>query len=374
MALTLFFFCKIAFEGRANHNFTIMFWFKKRFFILSAMAFLFLTSLDVMAQESQWSMRGYIDPIHSIVKGGSNSFGIGVNANYNLHPYVSAGLGLGITEDWKFKANPMIPLFIDVNVDDRSKDFSPTFEFQTGVAFSTTKIDYSVYFINPMVGIRFKQFGLGFGYYGCITMGVDNAKWMNGINLRLAYYFNTNHSKQSSDRLIAYLKRTRVTMDFTLGIPNKNDWTYHEMYWGDDYIHFEESFTIGINAAWLFPLSNHFYIGPTLGFRANPSDDSYSYMDIAARARYEFSQFKLFDKLYGWLQFDLGGIVNTCANGYKASGVFVQPMIGASYELRDGASALELGLGYNAVKVTTDDFEFEHKSKNYFDISLGYRF
>lgn len=349
-------------------------WLTKRFYSLISIVAVFSMAIpNASAQESPWSMRVHLDPILSIVKGGGNSFDIGVTAMYKVHPSVNFGFGLGIAEDWKFKSKPTIPIYLDINLDNRSKEFSPTFDFETGVGLSTDKIDYSHYYINPMVGIRYKQVGVGFGYYGGIMMGVTDAKWINGVNLRFAYYFNAQYKKPSvdTDRVMSYLKRTRFLMDFTLGIPDTGDWESPMVYGKPG--RFDETCTIGLNATWLFPLSNHFYVGPTLGFRANPSDDSFSYMDLAARARYEFSQFKLMDKIYGWLQFDLGGIINTGAE-QKASGVFVQPMIGGSYEVRDGKSAIELGLGYNFVNVKDDWFNYDKDKKDYFNISVGYRF
>lgn len=315
--------------------------------------------------EDKWQGIATFDPAVINTAGGTPSFSFGLGAYQKVHPNAMLGFGSEIAESWKFKGNPSFPVFIGLHAERFEDSFSPTFDFRTGYSFSTQDFDYSSFFINPMVGVRFNRYGFSVGYLGGIAPQVEGAKWSSAINIRFSYYFGYHPTRMSKE-----LKKTNFVAEVTADMPLGTSKYYATL-----------DFGIGLNIGLLCPFSETFEIGPVIGFHSynvtiNQSD-KINGGDISAlfalRGKYRFRQISIANKFYPWAQVDFGGLVG---GDYIKSGVYFSPAVGISYDVRGGKSSIDLGLGYNPMSVAKE-YDYEKKNTytaNIIRLSLGYTF
>lgn len=340
----------------------------KRF--LTAVLCLVLFSSVKMHADSNWRGRVSFDPVLVGFKGGGASFGFRFGAYNKVHDNLELGFGTGIAESWNFKAKPAIPIFIGARYDNFNPSFSPIFDFETGIDLSCAKIDYSAFFINPMFGIRLNNFSIGFGYFGEVTLKSDfGSEWVSGVNLRVAYYFGfhkrDNSSFKNSMRKIwepvsDFFKPVEVVLDLRTQFPVANNANEGNI--------MNEDVTFGLDFTFFYPIAKNLKLGPTIGVHATTDG---ALIPLAVSTRYDIKQLKITDKLYPWAQFDLG--MNIGCDDYKSSFLY-RPAVGLTYEVRDGKSALELGVGFHTNEVKDRSYNNDDFTRSYLDISLGYRF
>lgn len=94
------------------------------------------------------------------------AFNVQAGVTMPVHRVVNVGLGAGITEQWDFKTNPLIPIFA------RCEVFSPMGSFQfvgsmdAGYEINTENTSCGALMLNPMVGLRYGKYYAGVGYLG----------------------------------------------------------------------------------------------------------------------------------------------------------------------------------------------------------------
>ncbi len=314
--------------------------------------------------EDTWRGMATFDPVSIPVGRQTASFGAQIGAYRNVHDYVMAGFGVGITEVWNFKSRPALPLFVGLHAEDFSESFTPTFDFQFGYSFNTKSFDYSTLYINPMVGVRFNRIGLSVGYLGGIAPQLEHSKWSSSINIRLAYYFGYHATRMS--RSLSHLSfMAEASLDMPLGAKKNN-----------------VSLGVGggLNIGLMWNATDEFEMGPIAGFHPMHTTEEFddfkdSYSDMwalfALRGRYRFRDVSVGDKLYPWAQLDLG---YAGGGDYMMSSFYWSPAVGVSYDVRDGKSSIDLGLGFNTFKVKSGAYGDDDFSAGCLRISLGYSF
>lgn len=324
--------------------------------------------------EDKWQGIATFDPAVINTGGGTPSFSIGLGAYKNVHPNAMLGFGAEIAETWNFKGNPSFPLFVGLHAERFEDSFSPTFDFRTGYSLSTQDFDYSTFFINPMVGVRFNRYGLSVGYLGGIAPQVEGSKWSSAINIRFSYYFGYHPTRMSKA-----LKKTNFVAEVTADVPFAPSKYGYKFRFGE-----------GINLGLLYPISEKFELGPMIGLHFINYKEEITAPDLsfigynnrnepwaflALRGKYRFRQISVANKFYPWAQLDLG------VASYENTDFYYSPAIGFSYDVRDGKSSIDLGIGYgsfSADKATDGNGNWANGegkfSVNIIRISLGYTF
>ncbi|MDE7386431.1 MAG: hypothetical protein K2N28_04780 [Muribaculaceae bacterium] len=322
--------------------------------------------------EDKWQGIANFDVANINVKGNTPSFSIGLGAYQKVHPNVMAGFGAQITESWKFKGNPSIPVFVGLHAEKFGEKMSPMLDFTTGFSFNTSEIDYSSYYLNPMIGVRFGKYGLGVGYLGSIAIG-EGARWESYINIRLAYYFGYHKTKMSE----SIKNNTNFGMELTADIPLNS---------GENV---KGTFGEGLNLYLLYSVSDNFEIGPMVGahnlateLRGDWSHNEWDgdhgslWVPIALRGKYSARQIAVAGKFYPWARLDLGG----CAaiGDELRSGFYYSPAVGLSLDVRGGKSSIDLGLSYTGLSTGLKDEWGTQKMPKFtthmLSIALGYTF
>lgn len=335
--------------------------------------------------EDAWKGIANFDPaIINTAKGVNTNFEFGLTAFRQINPYVGLGFGAAIQENWKFKSGWQFPIFVTAHAEKFGEKFTPTFDFRAGYAFSTQKFDYSSFFINPMVGVRYENVGIGLGYLGSKAQ-FEGSKWSSAINIRLAYYFGYHSTSFSRS-----LTRTNFGVEATLDVAG-----------GSDKYDYKAKTGFGINFFFLYPVWENLEMGPMVGLHhmgfserlsfssaARPglpewSDDHGSlWIPIALRTRYNARQATFAGRLYPWIRLDLGGY--TSIGDEIPSGFYWSPAVGLSLDLKEGNHSLDLGIGYTSVKAYNggeyvyNGYNNENIAGNHgvgvFQVSLGYKF
>lgn len=348
-------------------------------------AFSLAAPANIFAQD-KWQGQANFDPaVIPTAKGALTNFQLGLSAYRQVYPYVALGFGAALQENWKFKSGWAFPVFASIRAEQFDASFTPTFDFRVGYSFSTQKFDYSAFFINPTVGIRYEQLGIGVGYVGA-KPNYEGSKWESSINIRLAYYFGYHPTSFSRS-----LTKTNFGLEATLDLFGGN---------GDKYA-IKPGTGYGLNFFFLYPVTDNLEIGPMVGFhnqnfkyldiwntidRDNlqwEGDHSSVWIPIALRTRYNVRQATFAGKIYPWARLDLGGYA---ASGDELKGGFYwSPAVGLSLDLKDGNHSLDLGIGYTAIKaykgaVIADDVDFAKEMEtpthtiSGCQITLGYKF
>ena len=145
---------------------------------------------NMKADNSPWSFRLSIDPLHTTFTHNSGCLGMSFEPRYSLLNELHMGFGVGILETYRFNTAPRVPVFIGFHGDDYSSDVSSTYDLETGFMISTGNGTRTSYFINPQWGFRAFNVGFAVGYVGGLPLDSKGAKrWYNGLNIRLSYIF-----------------------------------------------------------------------------------------------------------------------------------------------------------------------------------------
>lgn len=106
-----------------------------------------------------------------IIAGDNNpAFNLQAGISHKVHPILSVGAGVGITQSWNFSYGPMIPIFVRGQLEKSVGGLTPYFSFDVGYEINTANTDHGAVLVNPMVGLRFGKFYGGIGYLGhCYT-------------------------------------------------------------------------------------------------------------------------------------------------------------------------------------------------------------
>lgn len=325
--------------------------------------------------DDQWKGTAFFDVVQiPCVKKPQVSFELGLKSTYTIDDYVGLGFGLGLRETWKFKGAPGIPLFITTHIEDSKNKFTPTFDFDMGVQVATKSCkNNSSFFINPIIGVRYDQLGIGIGYNGSQSFA-KKAAWTSSINIRLSYYFGYHRTSQAT-AIKNFLSR------FQFGIEALTAFTFSNSELEERAI--DPSSAVGLNFSFLYPLTDNLEFGPVIGLmmqsckeamgstnNLNWTTEHLTFVPVALRAKYRMRQLPI-GPLYPFAQLDLGAKIAVDDILIKSNFLWA-PTLGVSYDLRDGQSSIDLGIGYQ-------DTKFQHnsdKSKTYgqLRISLGYTF
>lgn len=327
--------------------------------------------------EDKWQGTATFEGLNIDVNGGTPSFGFELGAWRRVHDNVQLGFGVGMTERWDFKGNPSFPLYVGLHAEDFEKSFTPMFDFRLGYSFNTNGMDYSTFFINPMLGVRFNRFGLAVGYLGG-KANMENSSWSSAINLRFTYYFGY-HSTKTSNAIKNELSKLNVGAEWTADIST-----------GPDKYGTKGTSGFGLNVSLLYPVTDKFEVGPMVGFHyvsmaqkvywagvtGGEWDNNYGdlWLPLALRAKYSLRQISVAGRFYPWVQMDLGGSISTGVD--LKSGFYWSPAVGLSYDVRGGRSSIDLGVGYHNLKMSKDIYMDNPGtfSSGVLRISLGYTF
>ncbi|MDE7472758.1 MAG: hypothetical protein K2M68_04140 [Muribaculaceae bacterium] len=322
--------------------------------------------------EDKWQGIASFDVANINVKGNTPSFSIGLGAYQKVHPNVMAGFGAQITESWKFKGNPSFPIFVGLHAEKFEEKMSPVLDFTTGICLNTSEIDYSSYYMNPMVGVRFGRYGIGVGYLGSIAMA-EGAQWESYINIRLAYYFGYHKTKMSE----SIKNNTNFGMELSADIPLNS---------GES---IRGTFGEGINFYLLYSVNDNFELGPMVGahYLTTELKDYWSdyewegdhgslWAPVALRGKYNFLQIAIGGKFYPWARLDIGGSISI--GDELKSGFYYSPAVGLSLDVRGGKSSIDLGLSYTGLSTGLEDDWTSQKTSRFtthmLSIALGYTF
>ena len=341
--------------------------------------------IPMSAQSSGWKGKATFDPIQVPFQGGNPSFAFGIGAYKPVHENVELGFGIQLSESWKFKTGPSFPIFIAMRLDKMQSSFSPTFDFNTGVSINTSAIKTPTYFMNPIIGLRVNKFGVGIGYMGNIALGVDQAKWVSGLNLSFAYYFNYNKTEgkkelsQFEQRVKSklspvgkFLKKIDIGLALGVDAALNSIPGIKESGYGWDGVSTSDLTGFGLDLSLLYPVSHKVEMGPMLGIHVNSEA---AYMPVAWRTRYNAKQWS-FGRFYPWAQLDLGAAASVDKNKSMKSQFLWKPAIGVSLDVRGGKSSLDLGLGYSLLRYTSrfSSYIAEKNNISSLSITLGYQF
>ncbi len=359
-----------------------------------------LTTINMQAQDDWKGIANFDPAIIPTVKGGVANFQFGVLAQKEVYPYLALGFGAGIEENWKFKSGWAFPIFVNAHMEQFDASLSPTFDFRMGYSFSTQTFDYSSFFINPTIGVRYEQLGIGIGYLGGVA-NVEGAPWTSNINIRLSYYFGYHktdfftHVGHGLTALWNELRKINFGVDLTLDAGTG----------GSDEEDVKLSTGCGVNFSFLYPINEYLEIGPMAGFHYQPmkyqvdypspdgnyykvwqSGNDHFWFPIALRTRYNARQATFCGRFYPWVRLDLGGYITRNSDMGKdycdlKDGFYWSPAVGVSMDLKDGNHSLDFSVGYTSIKTyTIFDMNYKHPEdvdpvrKGICQISLGYKF
>jgi hypothetical protein len=331
-----------------------------------------------VAQEKNWYSTVNFDPADiNTAKYSLTEFQLGLSTYRKMNPYVGAGFGVALQENWKFKSGLSFPIFATIHAEQFGAEFTPTFDFRVGYTLNTYKIGNSAVFINPTIGMRYQQFGFGVGYIGSMGMN-EGATWSSAINFRFNYYFGAQE-KAFSEAMRKFNFGVEATAEFFGSGANSDNSSSHETKLTTGY---------GLNLSLLYPISDKFELGPMVGIHvANGSyfvwlgggslqesqkcSTSTAWMPIALRARYKVRQVQFLDRLYPWARVDLGAGVGL-SSCEIADGLYFAPAVGISMDTKGGEQSVDFGIGYMSTrKYGKND---ETSGAGSFQIMLGYTF
>lgn len=116
------------------------------------------------------------------------AFNLQAGITGKVHPNISLGAGMGVTQQWNFNQAPLIPIFVRGAVDFSVKGIRPFLSFDVGYEVNTENAKYGAVLVNPMVGLKFGKWYGGIGYLGhCWT--AKHAGSTNCFNLKIGYNF-----------------------------------------------------------------------------------------------------------------------------------------------------------------------------------------
>lgn len=340
----------------------------RKFLINIALA---VMTVSAAAQESGDAWKGTLsfDPIVTNFEH-SQSFNFQLTGSRQVHDKFAIGLGTGVEYNWKFTGDVTVPLFLNINMDDYSKDESPFLDLRAGYSFNFCNFDYGGIFFNPTLGYRFGRFGIGIGYQGSI-MQFKGAKWSSAMNVRLAYYFGYHGTKAS---------RAIVSGDFSAELSGELPIDATKETLNNSKVKVNPG--IGLRFAYLLPIKN-LSVGPSVGiklFKLQEVEDDYKcsekefLFEFDVRSKYRFREITFANKFYPWVQLDLG-YQYSLYERFK-SGFHYSPAVGISYDVRDGFS-IDLGIGYSNTSLCLgedDDWNNVYREVGALRISLGYTF
>lgn len=105
-----------------------------------------------------------------------------------IHPNISVGVGVGLTEKWNFDSSPLIPMFGRIEGSGTIGGLKPFFSFDVGYELNTNNTAHGAVLVNPMVGLKFTKWYGGIGYLGhCWTD--KGAGATNCFNMKIGYLF-----------------------------------------------------------------------------------------------------------------------------------------------------------------------------------------
>lgn len=105
-----------------------------------------------------------------------------------VHPAVTVGAGLGITQRWNFDVAPLVPIFVRGEYSHPFKGFNPFVSFDVGYEINTENTKYGAVLVNPMVGVKFGRWYGGIGYLGhCWTNSHGGST--SCFNMKIGYNF-----------------------------------------------------------------------------------------------------------------------------------------------------------------------------------------
>lgn len=124
-----------------------------------------------------------------VIAGDSNcAFNIQGGVKTAVHPNISVGAGLGITENWSFNQGPLIPIFARAEFSGNIKSLKPFFSFDVGYEINTENTHYGAVLVNPMVGLKFGRWYGGIGYLAhCWTP--KHSGTSSNFNMKIGYTF-----------------------------------------------------------------------------------------------------------------------------------------------------------------------------------------
>lgn len=238
---------------------------------------------------------------------------------------VKLGAGLGVIENSSFNATPQIPVFGRAEfLFTNTGNVRPYISFDLGSNINVEHIDYSLLFINPMIGAYFNRFNMGVGYVGANSF-CEGSAWMSMIGVRLGYVFGkTKTMDWKNTALYRFMKHTTFCLEASYGIGLCTDYSGLSLK------------CIGCN--WVYALDDHWATGIGVDFGQFNYDDSYfGYSDdvnwdLYLRCEYTGSEIATQLKPYGCIDF------GNCGLG---DGVYIAPQIGVKYKkhYRFGISA-----------------------------------
>ena len=236
-------------------------------------------------------------PVFGVDKGAEPGFDLLYSLGWDAAKYFNIGGAVGISESFKFKTAPTIPLLVRATFENQDGEISPFMMLDAGFGFNLENFDYSAIIVNPTIGCRLNNILLGVGYRAGIPTkgsGVSSA-----INLKIGYRFGNFDSA-----FWRYIRKTWISMEAGC------------QFGESAYYYYGKS-----NLLWNFPCSDQFSVSVGSGVVIEFSDgDGIVNVPVFTRGKYRFTQ--LGKTIVPFVQCDFGTNIST--HDYYKGGVMIE--------------------------------------------------
>ncbi len=210
---------------------------------------------------------------------GSSGFSIQTGFMRNVNKNLLFGMGMGISESFKFNHISTIPLFVRGQIEKEIEGgVTPYFSFDLGYGLNVEDFGDGRIILNPNVGVRFTNIYAGIGYMGTIATsgsgGISSA-----LSVKLGYSFGRN-----DDAIRRFMRKTDFGLEagYGFGCSKVDAKEYSNSGKKDDKV------TLGtnlfMNLTWLYRLTDNWSTGIGIGVKCYTVEFDYNEAHI-----YEFS-------------------------------------------------------------------------------------
>lgn len=279
--------------------------------------------------------------------------------------FFRTGFGVGMNGDFHFDGNPLkkIPIFWRNQVTiPTNADITPFINMDLGYVFNIMPLEdqdlgRGTIRINPSVGCYFGQAYFGIGYLGEVHP-VEHAHFINNVNLKFGL--------KVGDRPKSYrrFKSSYMTLDMGVGtVFQEAMLAYHN--YAESELH-PTTFSIFANLAWMFPIGNHFALGPSTGLQfldtktayhnsmEDPDYDENQNLYIPIGVRGEYTLFNENTPIRPYIGADFGLVVGTVNNDFEP--------LSPTFEIQGGVrinNKYRLGIGFMVNPIESYEYDRE---------------
>lgn len=160
----------------------------KTFFLHAKQRILAIALLVAGSSVATWAVSPFLEFQPVQVGDGYTAFNIQGGVTTKVHPAISLGIGVGLTEEWNFSHGPLLPIFGRAEASGKIGGFNPFVSFDVGYEINTHDTHWGAVLVNPMVGLKFGRWYGGIGYLGhCWTPSGSGTT--SCFNMKVGYTF-----------------------------------------------------------------------------------------------------------------------------------------------------------------------------------------